>query len=52
MGREYYATQGELVVGMRAEDWAARLQTVLGQAVHAKDGVQARVRRDRKECHQ
>ena len=52
MGREYYATQGELVVGMRAEDWAARLQTVLERVIHAKDGVQARARRDRKERHQ
>ena len=30
MGRDYYATQGELVVGMHAEDWAARLQAALG----------------------
>ena len=35
-----------------SEDWAARLQAVLGRVVHAKDSVQARVRRDRKERHQ
>jgi len=52
MGREHCATQGELVVWMRAKDWAARLQAVLGRVVHAKDSVQARVRRDRKERHQ
>ena len=52
MGREHCATQGELVVWMRAEDCAARLQAVLGPVVHAKGSIQARARRVRKERHQ